>query len=92
MIVADIQGEKFVLASMADAETLLKILDRAKPVRQAFVETPEFRSVLVANVYPREFSIAITSAELFDEVGYQALKDTEAKAKAARTAASEVTS
>lgn len=87
MIVASIAGEKFTLASLKDAETLLQILERATAVDSSYLDSP-WREVYVKRSYPREISITIASGEVIDEAQFAKLKADEAQEKA-RKASSE---
>lgn len=82
MIVASIAGEKFALASLNDAETLLQILERATAVENSYLDSP-WRAVYVKRSSRGE--ISITSTELIDEAQFAKLKADEAQVKARKT-------
>jgi hypothetical protein len=87
MIVATLAGEKYLLASLQDAEALLQILDRAKRVDTSYLETPHFHEVVHHTAFGgREVSISVISGTVMDFEAFDTAKQAESAGKAARRA------
>lgn len=88
MIKATIAGEHFVLPSLKDAELLLQILERAKPVGAGYLGSgATFREVLYASRELAAVSVAIVAdAPIMAWADYAAQRDADDSAKAAKTA------
>lgn len=80
MIIATIGHQEYELASMADAEAILLILDRAKPVDSKY--TPNAGSYYVADDNCRSIIIEINNKKIVSEEQHKKLK-AEDDAKAA---------
>lgn len=69
MVIANIAGERFVLANTQDAEALLQIMGRAAEVYRSYLGTPP-RAVLVQQGRPDEISISLFEGELLSEAQF----------------------
>lgn len=73
-IIANIGGEQFALTSLDDANTLLQILERAKPVDDGYV-TKDYDRVyfeLDKDSRRREVEIKVVRGELLTQAQFEA--------------------
>lgn len=77
MIVASIGGELFALDNLADANTLLEILSRAKAIDDGYVNKDYDRAYfeLPAGSRRRDVEIKVVRAELLTQDRYAALRN-----------------
>lgn len=80
MIIASIGHQEYELANLADADAILKILDRAKPIDSKY--TPAAGSYYIADNNCRSISIEITSKQIVTQEQHKAFM-AEAATKAA---------